>query len=124
MRAPEILKLDPELEHLLRELAAEPDSSLLRVARPAVMPALFETNTVVSQHATGLLPVEREILRAHRAELVEVLLDFMRDRLLNSGPYDVYMTGGPQFIPGSVGPGTGSLGRRVLRTTGIRCKSA
>jgi len=96
MKAPELLKLDPELEHLLHELAAEPESSLLRVARPAVLPALFESESVVSQHATGLLPVERELLRAHRAELAEVLLDLCRQKLVTEDRYRLFMTGLPQ----------------------------
>lgn len=83
--APESFVLDPELEQLLVEVAADPDSCLLRVPRPKALPALFESDTRVSDRMAGLNLAERELLRVHRRELAELLLEVCRYKLIE-GP--------------------------------------
>lgn len=83
--APESFVLDPELEQLLVEVAADPDSCLLRVPRPKALPALFESDTRVSDRMAGLSLAERELLRVHRRELAELLLEVCRYKLIE-GP--------------------------------------
>lgn len=66
------LALDPEIEGLLRELTTDPRSTLLRVPRRGVLRTFFEQDTTaVSEHATGLLAAERELLHAHREALAK-----------------------------------------------------
>jgi len=68
--------LDPELEQLLREAAADPDSHLLRVPRQKVWRTLEEAERAhaVSPRQTGLTAIERELLSVHHAELGRLLL--------------------------------------------------
>jgi hypothetical protein len=64
---------DPELEGLLREIAADPRSSLLRDPRARTPGALLERPTAVHPTATGLTTAERHLLEVHRDELADVL---------------------------------------------------
>jgi hypothetical protein len=64
---------DPAIEDLLREIAADPDSCLLRVPRPSIVKSLAHRQGVVRPSATGLSSAERELLRVHRAELAKLL---------------------------------------------------
>jgi len=64
---------DPAIEVLLREIAADPDSCLLRVPRPNIVKSLAHRQGVVRSGATGLSTVERELLRVYRAELAKLL---------------------------------------------------
>lgn len=70
---PETAFFAPEIEELLREVASDPRSTLLRVPRPKVLRTFFEHDPTVSQHATGLRAAERELLRTHRDELAKLL---------------------------------------------------
>jgi tetratricopeptide (TPR) repeat protein len=69
----EHLLLDPEVEHLLREIAADPRSSLLRVSRSASLTGLLERSAPVSPNASGLTSAERHLLAVYRSELVYLL---------------------------------------------------
>ena len=64
---------EPEVEELLRELAADPTSTLLRVPRRGIVPTLFDKHTLVSPRAAGLSSAERHLLQVYREE-VELLL--------------------------------------------------
>ena len=64
---------EPEVEELLRELAADPTSTLLRVPRKGIVPTLFDRGTMVSPRAAGLSSAERHLLQVYREE-VELLL--------------------------------------------------
>ncbi len=71
--------LDPEVEALLQEIAADPRSSLLRVPRPKVLRGLFERGSraadepATSARATGLTSAERQLLLVHRCEVAALL---------------------------------------------------
>jgi hypothetical protein len=67
------LILDPELEALLKEIASDPDSTLLRVARPRVIRAFLEREDVVRGSDSTLSRAERHLLLVHRSELASVL---------------------------------------------------
>lgn len=71
---PEMMNLDPKLEELLREIAAEPDSCLLKMPRARALPALFERGAIVRASSSALNAFEREVLRVHRSELAAHLL--------------------------------------------------
>jgi hypothetical protein len=58
----------PEVEVLLREIAAEPDSVLLRMPREKVKASLMETRSPVGPMTAGLSNAERELVRVHREE--------------------------------------------------------
>jgi len=64
---------EPEVEELLRELAVDPTSTLLRVPRKGVVPTLFDKNAMVSPRAAGLSSAERHLLQVYRED-VELLL--------------------------------------------------
>ncbi len=70
-----------EVEGLLRELAADPRSSLLRVKRPGSVRGFMERQAQVEVSATGQTTLERELLVVHREELAEVLLRACLSRL-------------------------------------------
>lgn len=69
------ITFEPKLEELLREVAAEPDSCLLRVDKKASHKALLRTPEVVSHAATQLSPAERDIARFYREEVAWLLLE-------------------------------------------------
>jgi hypothetical protein len=67
------LILDPEFEALLREVAADPNSTLLRIARPKVVRGFFEREEAASASDTGLSAAERHLVQVHRNELAWLL---------------------------------------------------
>jgi hypothetical protein len=73
--------LSPEIEGLLRELAADPRSELLRVPRPSSVESFFAMETPIGATQAGLLPGERELLRVHREELARLLREATAARL-------------------------------------------
>jgi hypothetical protein len=79
------LILDPEFEALLREVAADPNSTLLRVARPKVVRGFFEREDAASASETGLSAAERHLVQAHRNELAWLLRQAAFSKLLD-GP--------------------------------------
>jgi hypothetical protein len=58
----------PEIEELLREIAAEPGSVLLRVPREKVKATLLETQSPIGPMTAGLSNAERELVQVHREE--------------------------------------------------------
>jgi hypothetical protein len=64
-----VFTLDPRTEELLREVAADPSSCLLRVPRREVEEALTRTDYRGLTSTVGLSAAERELLRTARAEL-------------------------------------------------------
>jgi hypothetical protein len=67
------LVLDPEFEELLREVASDPESTLLRIPRPKVVRGFFERDEAVSANATMLTRAERHLVQVHRSELAWLL---------------------------------------------------
>lgn len=65
--------LAPEVEALLLEIAADPDSNLLRVPRAEVLPELFAKRPPLPRRPRGSTAAERELLGAHRDEVSLVL---------------------------------------------------
>ena len=63
------LTLDPRAEELLQEIAADPDACLLRAPRGKFRPSLFASDKAESFTLTGATSAERELVRAHRAEV-------------------------------------------------------
>ncbi len=63
----------PELEALLRVMASDPRSSLLRVRRPARVKDFLGRGSAIRESRTGLRAAERELLRVHREELAQLL---------------------------------------------------
>jgi len=69
----EELLFDPAVEEILREVASDPNSVLLRVPRASSVQVLLESNPIVRDRASLLSKAERELLRAHRAEVAHLL---------------------------------------------------
>ncbi|HEV8113716.1 MAG TPA: hypothetical protein VGR31_13150 [Planctomycetota bacterium] len=69
----EPMLLDPEVEELLREVAADPDSTLLRVPRGKAVRALYEQRPIASSQRSTLSIPEREIMRVRRLEIAWLL---------------------------------------------------
>ena len=83
----EWLFFDPEVEALLREIASEPRSRLLRFGRPRTLRGLFPSHGVGldAGGAPGLASAERHLLDVHRVELAwalreACLIKFLGDR--------------------------------------------
>lgn len=74
-------RIDPRVEEILREIASDPRSSLLRVPRPRVARELFATPARASATSAGLSAAERELLRVHRAEVASLLKEACKRRL-------------------------------------------
>lgn len=71
----------PEVEEILRDVASDPRSSLLKVDRPQHFRGLFERYSNVGPRTAGLTSAEREILRVHRGDVARLLGDVCRARL-------------------------------------------
>lgn len=65
--------LDPEFEAVLREVAQDPDSVLLRVPRPKVVRGLYERSSPVSPRTAGLNAAERQLVQVYRCEVAWLL---------------------------------------------------
>ena len=65
--------MDPEVEGILREIAADPRSRLLRVDRPGLFSAILDHDPRISSFAAGLTAAERHLLDVHRAEVAWLL---------------------------------------------------
>ncbi len=79
----EPMLLDPEVEELLREVAADPDSALLRVPREKAVRTLYEDVAAAGPVTSGLSAAELEILRVHRLELAWLLRQACVTKLVN-----------------------------------------
>lgn len=74
--------LSPEVEALVRDIAAEPDSTLLRVPRLRAPAEHFIGSASVPLAKTGLSAAERELLSVHREEVARTLREAATHRLL------------------------------------------
>ena len=83
---------EPEVEELLRELAADPTSTLLRVPRKGIVPTLFDKHTMVSPRAAGLSSAERHLLQVYREDVALLLRE----------AYYLYLQQGEPFGPALV----------------------
>jgi hypothetical protein len=70
----ELAALHPEIEGLLREVAADPQSNLLRLPRTGLRHSLRRAELPERAPTTGLRPAERELLRTCRHEVAYLLL--------------------------------------------------
>lgn len=86
-------QFEPEVEALLREIARDPRSCLLRVPRPAVSRTAVEEQPHVMAGATGLTAAERQLLLVHRADAAQLLRELCRRRLMDEF-----------FLSGAIGP--------------------
>lgn len=85
MPSAEFITLDPELEAILREVAADPDSPLLRVTRPQRIRGLFERGGKVSERSALLGKAERHLVQVYRDEVAWLLRQAALVKLLE-GP--------------------------------------
>jgi tetratricopeptide (TPR) repeat protein len=76
--------LDPEVDALLREVAADPRSILLRVPRKHALPLLFRNESDVGPMTAGLAAIDRHLLAVHRSEVAELLRKVCLMRLLEN----------------------------------------
>jgi len=65
--------LDPDVEHILQEVAKDPRSSLLRVERPKIIRGLTEREPSVGVATAGLTTAERHLVQTRRAETAYAL---------------------------------------------------
>jgi hypothetical protein len=79
----EPILFEPELEQLIREIAADPRSHLLRIPRPAAIRSLHSREREVSANATGLTLAERELVRVYRCEAAKLLREACVMRVMN-----------------------------------------
>lgn len=94
----EALHLDPDVEQLLREIAAEPRSSLLRVERPRHPIALYGRSSRIGAGAPGLTDAERHLLAVHRHDVVWLAKEACKWRLSHDPVSQA-------FLDRSLGPG-------------------
>lgn len=71
--SPEMITLRPEIAEILREVASQPGSALLRVPRRDVARSVMETGAVAGARGATLSEAERHLVQAHREELAFVL---------------------------------------------------
>jgi len=88
---PELAIFEPELEDLLREIAADPRSQLLRLPRPESLPALLARPGPVSAGRAGLSAAERHLLEVHRDELADVLRRACLTRFFSDPQRSIYL---------------------------------
>lgn len=70
----ELVALHPEIEGLLRDVAADPESNLLRLPRSGLRRSVERAELPDRAPTTGLRPAERELLRTCRHEVAYLLL--------------------------------------------------
>jgi len=85
MPEPKGITIDPEVEEILRTIAADPGSSLLRVPRPQRVMAFFDRGRGVSSVAAGLTSAERHLVRSYRSDVAWLLRESCRMKLID-GP--------------------------------------
>lgn len=79
------IALDPEVEALLREVAQDPRSTLLRVERPKAIRGLLEREPVIGVATAGLTTAERHLVQTKRAD-VAYALRVLSTNMLASDP--------------------------------------
>jgi hypothetical protein len=98
----EPILFDARIEELLREVAADPKSRLLRVPRPAQLGAVLGRRPSVGVATAGLGAAERELVALHRGELAYLLRKLAVVRLFESpaaatSRVRTYFSGGPRL---------------------------
>lgn len=68
-----VIQLRPEVLELVREIAARPDSVLLRVPRGSELRTLREDSALASPTSSALSVAERHLVAVHREEVAYVL---------------------------------------------------
>jgi tetratricopeptide (TPR) repeat protein len=96
----ESFQIDPEFESILRDVAAEPGSLLLRVERPKTVRDFFSRAEPVRASATGLTPEEVQLLVVYRNELAWLLRQAALHELLEGRNTRLVMN---RFASGSAG---------------------
>lgn len=66
---------DPEVEALLREVASDPRSKLLRLPRATDPRVAFEPDPRIASTAAGLTVAERHLLEVHRSDIADLCRD-------------------------------------------------
>lgn len=90
--------LDPDFEALLRDVAADPRSSLLRVERPRMLPELFDTHASITSQKAGLTSAERHLVQVHRGEVAWLLRQACLIKLIEGPRHRRYVS--PYSGPG------------------------
>jgi hypothetical protein len=80
----EPILFDARIEELLRDVAADPKSCLLRVPRPAQLGVVLGRRPSVGVATAGLGAAERELVALHRGELAYLLRKLAVVRLFES----------------------------------------
>lgn len=83
--------LDPEVEGILRELAADPRSTLLRTPRPTSIRPLFDEAAARSSVEAGRTAAERELLDVWRARVAFHLREASLLRLFEEPETETYI---------------------------------
>ena len=83
MSGSEFVTFDPEIEEILRKVASDPDSALLRVPRPQRIRGLFERTEPASAWSSSWSRQERQLLQVYRAEVAALLRDACRIKLFD-----------------------------------------
>ena len=80
----ETLALDPEFEAVLQEVAARPNSILLKVPRPRMVRRLMTSRSVISPLSSGFSHAERELATVWRSEIAWLLREACVWELIHS----------------------------------------
>jgi tetratricopeptide (TPR) repeat protein len=83
--SPEPIGLRPEVEAILREVAAQPGSSLLRASREQAPRAFLAASAEVAGNESWLSRAERHLAAVHREEVAHALRQAAWFRLANAG---------------------------------------
>jgi len=82
---PDVMQLHPEVEEILREVAEQPGSVLLRVPRGRELAALRADARVVSWSDSALSRAERHLVAVHREEVAFALRQAAWFRIAHGG---------------------------------------
>lgn len=83
MAEPDAITIDPEVEEILRSVASDSNSTLLRVSRPTRLTGFFNRGRGVSAITAGLTPAERHLVRTRRSEVARLLREAGRMKLFD-----------------------------------------
>lgn len=84
--APDVIELHPEVEEILREVAAQPGSVLLRVPRGRELRTLREDASLASPTDSALSRAERHLVAVYREEVAFALRQAAWYRMVTDGP--------------------------------------
>lgn len=84
MSGSEFITLDPEFEEILRKVASDPGSALLRVPRPQRIRGLFERVEPATALSTSWTKYERHLVQVYRAEMADLLRQACRIKLFDA----------------------------------------